>query len=649
MKKGKVHDFTQNMSFILKSGSPRKISSFGILQRKISTILALVVAFIHLYLVIYVFPDPILLRGFHAAVFVAFAIYWYSPNKDSDKKVSFFDFIIITSSLLTLIYLIINSERFIMRWDFFDPIYTSDLFFGTVFILILFEAVRRVLGWPMCLVSIFFFLYSIFGHYIPGLFIHKEISFSRIIEIQFLTTLGMFGFVTGVSATFVFMFILFGSVMRYSGGADFFFSIGRIFGGVARGGAAKTAVISSAFFSMISGSANANVATTGSFTIPAMKRLGYPPEFAAAVEAAASCAGTITPPVMGAVIFLLVKLVGVPYLKLVIIAAVPAFIYYVSIFIGIDREAIICNFKRLPNGKSPKLFSVIIQGIPFLIPLVYLVYRIFRGIPPTMCAFEATILIVICTIIKNIITKNKDNISVGTYIKAIEDAVKGTVAVAIACTLAGTIVANIYLTGVGIKFSSVLMYLAHGYLFPTIFLSALLAVIFGMGIPTSASYVLAVSLAGPALVASGIPILHAHFFIAWYAGLATITPPVCISSYMAAGIAKVDNPLKTGWIAVFLASGGFIVPFLFIYRPELLLTGTTIDTLKTVFVVIIGIFAISTVLFGNFLYYKYKFYETIIVIISAFMLFWPSYIINILGLLTFGLVLLKQYYKKRKE
>jgi len=631
------------MKNLMQSGASRDLSAFSNIQKKVITVISLVVAFLHIYYVIYAFPDPILLRSFHACTFVAFAIFWFSPSNNTLKKISIIDFILIGFSLATLSYILVNLDRFVIRWDFFDPIFPLDLFFGSLFIILLFEAGRRVIGWPMCILGILFFLYTFFGNYLTNIFVHAGFSFERVIELHFLTTLGMFGFVTGVSATFVFMFILFGAVLRYSGGADFFFGLGRIVGGAARGGAAKTAVVSSAFFSMISGSANANVATTGSFTIPMMKRLGYPPEFAAAVEAAASSAGTITPPIMGAVAFLLAEFVGVPYRDVIIIAAIPAFLYYLSVFVAIDREAILLNFKPLSKKDSPNLLVVIINGLHLIIPMVYLVYRILRGIPVTRCAFESTLFIVFLSIIKSILTKNKDNISVSNYIKAIEDAVKGTIAVSVACVLAGTIVGNIYLTGGGIKFSSFLMSISRGYIFPTIFLAAIMTIIFGMGIPVSAAYVLAVSLAGPALIKAGIPRLHAHFYIAWFAALATITPPVCISSYMAASIAKVKNSLKVGWIAVEIASGGFLVPLIFVYRSELLLSGPFIYTLITFIFVAIGIFALNTILFGRFLYKKYKLIEILIVVISVIFLFWPSYNINIFGLLLFCLIIFYQY------
>jgi TRAP transporter 4TM/12TM fusion protein len=640
----------KQMKSIFKSGAVRDLSVFSNLQKKTVTVLSLIVAFLHIYSAVYTFPDAILLRSFHASVFVAFAIFWFSPSNNIQKKVSVFDYILMAFSLATLFYLILNLDRFILRWSFSDSIYPLDLFFGVIFILILFEAARRVIGWPMLTVAILFFLYPFFGNYLTGIFSHAGFKFDRVIELQYLTTLGMYGMVAGVSATFVFMFILFGSVMRYSGGSEFFFSLGRIIGGAARGGAAKTAVVASAFFGMISGSANANVATTGSITIPMMKRLGYRPEFAAAVEAAASSAGTITPPVMGAVIFLLAEFVGVPYRELIVIAAIPAFIYYWSVFIGIDREAIVQNLKALPKEDAPNLLKVMIDGVTFIIPMFYLVYKIFRGIPPTRCAFESTLLVVFCAIVKSLLTKNKDKISLNNYIIAVEEAVKGTVTVAIACVLAGTIVGNIYLTGVGIKFSSFLMRIAMGNAFLTICLAALLTIIFGMGVPVSASYVLAVSLAGPALIKCGIPRLNAHFFVAWFAALATITPPVCISSYIAAGIAEVKDSMKVGWIAVGLASGGFVIPVLFVYRPELLLRGgSVISTLFTLLFVAIGVFAISTVLFGQFLYRKYKFIEIVAVIASGIMLYWPSYIINISGLILFSMVAVLQYLQHKDK
>jgi len=629
-------------------GSLRELPS-GILQKRIVLALSVLTAAIHIYMVVYAFPDPILLRSFHATTFVAFTLFWYSPTKQKTKEVNLFDYVLIALSLSTFAYLLMNVNRIIYRMEFVDQVPFLDFLFGTLFILLVLEAARRALGWPMLIVTIVIFVYTFMGQYLTGYFGHTIIPFKRIIELQFITTLGLFGMITGVSATFVFMFILFGSILRFCGGGDFFFAMGKILGGVTRGGLAKTAVISSAFFSMISGSANANVATTGSFTIPMMKKGGYRPEFAGAVEAAASSAGTITPPVMGAVAFLIAQFVGVPYSRVILIAIVPALIFYISIFLGVDREAIKYNLKGLPIKDRPKLLPTIMQGLPFIIPVIFLVYRIFEGIPTAIAAFESTILIIVCVIVFSAIFPKKNKLKLRNILEAIEDAVKGTVSVSVACTLAGIIIGNIYLTGVGIKFSSLMMSLAHGYLLPGIILAAILTIIFGMGVPVSAAYILAVSLAGPALVESGIPILHAHFFVAWYAALATITPPVCISSYMGASIAKVDDPMKVGWIAVKLAVGGFLVPFLFLYRPELLLAGTFLETVITLVFVIIGIFALSSVIFGNFLLVRYKSYETLLMLISTIMLLWPSYIINLLGLVVFGLVGGNQFLRRKNE
>lgn len=640
----------KNKLFLL-SGSARDASVFSNMQKNIITFLSIIVAFLHIFAVIYYFPDPILFRSFHASIFVAFAILCFSPNSNNKNKISIFDYAMIGFSIASLCYIILNLDRFILRIDYFDPVFPLDLFFGVIFILILLEAGRRVIGWPMLIVVIIFFLYSFFGHYISGSFSHRFLDFYRVIEIQYLTTIGMYGMVTGVSATFVFMFILFGSVLRYSGGSDFFFKIGSTIGGAARGGAAKTAVVSSALFGMISGSANANVATTGTITIPMMKSLGYRPEFAGAVESAASSAGTITPPVMGAVIFILAELTGVPYRQIMIIAILPSFLYYWSIFVGIDREAIVQKLKPIPNQEEKQnLKSFLLDGLPFIVPLAFLVYRIFRGIPPSVCAFESTLLIIFMAVLKSLITKNKDQISLKKYIIAIEEAVKDTIVVSVACVLAGTIVGNIWLTGIGVKFSSFLMSIAMGSKFLTIFLAAILTVIFGMGVPVSSAYLLAVSLAGPALIATGIPRLNAHFFVAYFASLGTITPPVCISSFMAAAIARA-NAMKVGWIAAGLAIGGFIVPFIFIYRPEILLGGefTIISSLCTLIFVSIGVFILNTVLFGNFLFRKYRNIESIIVITSAIMIFWSYYVVNILGLLLFGIVALIQYQSREKR
>lgn len=640
----------KKMFSIFKGGSKRKLSTFSNLQKKLITVYSLLIAFIQIYFIVFAFPDALVLRTFHACSLVGFAILLYSPNKNPDKKVSFFDFIFFTLTLVTLFYLQFNVERLILRWKFYDPIFLLDVVFGVVFILIVFEAGRRIFSWPMVLVAIFFFGYAFFGHVIPGVLAHKMIILKEVIETQFLTSLGLFGNITGIAATYVFMFILFGSFLQHSGGEKLFTDIGLIVGGASRGGAAKTAVIASSLFSMMSGSPNANVATTGSFTIPMMKKLGYQPSFAAAVEAAASCGGTITPPVMGAVAFILAEFAGVSYLKVIAIAVLPALIYYITMFFAIDRESIRSNLKSVSsNINISHLFKIMIEGLPVIIPVIYLVVRIIQGFPVVYCVWGSIILIVLCSIVKAIITKNKDNISLGRYITAIENAVKNAATVSVACILAGTIIGNLYLTGGGIKFSSLLMSLAQGFTPLVIILAAILTVLLGMGIPISACYILSFSLAGPALIMLGLPSLSVHFFIAFFAAMATITPPVCISTYLACSIAEVDDPIKTGIKAVKFALAGFLLPFLFLFRSELLFLKGFPNAFLTMFFVIIGIFALDFVMFGNFIYYKCKLHETIMMILSAVMLFYPSYIFNVTGFLIFGIVILLQYIKKNKE
>ena len=544
------------LEILFQRGSLRDLNG-GIKQKRVLTYISLFIVLSHIYLVIIIYAEPLLIRSFHASTFIALTFLFYTPSSKGTKKINIIDFFLMTLSILTFIYILLNLQRLVFRYEFVDEVFILDKIFGSIFLFLAFEACRRILGWPIILVSIIFFLYVLFGQYLPGYFGHLGFSYERLIEIQFLTNYGLFSYVIGISATFVFMFILFGSVIRFCGGADFFFEIGKILGAATRGGAAKTAVIASALFATISGSANANVATTGTFTIPMMKKNGYRPEFAGAVEAAASCAGIITPPVMGAVAFILANFVGVAYSKVILIAALPALMYYLSLFFCIDREAIIYNLKALDKKSIPKIIPTILKGAKLIFPFSFLVYRILKGIPPTIAAFESTILIIIYSLI---FTKKSRRIVINNIIMAFRETVNGIIPAAVACVIAGTICGNINLTGVGVKFSSVIMSLSHGLTLVGLFLAAILTILFGMAIPVSIAYILAVSLAGPALVEMGIPMLNAHFFVAWYAALATITPPVCITSYMAASIAKADS-MRVGWIAAALAFGGFLIPF----------------------------------------------------------------------------------------
>ncbi|RKL63812.1 hypothetical protein DXT63_04945 [Thermoanaerobacteraceae bacterium SP2] len=378
---------------ILEKGAKRKPT--GNIAKFISVV-CIVLALYQLYSIIYAFPTVVVYRGIHLTVLAALTFLMYTtPEDKKDKKLKTFDIICASLSLVIGLYIVLNGERWAFRRVFLDPLTLGDKILGIIMVLLVLEAVRRVVGYPLLVLSILFLIYPFIGKFIPGLFGHRGFAFNKVLEMAFMTTNGVFGMPVGISSTYVFMFSLFGEVLNASGAGDIFFDLARSIAGFTRGGLAKTAVVASALFGSISGSPISNVATTGSFTIPMMKKSGYPAHFAGAVETAASCGGTIAPPVMGAVAFIVAEIMGVTYAKIMIVAFIPAILYFGSVFLGVDSAALKLNLKGVPRRELPSFGKTLIRGLRFIIPLGWLVFRILAGYTANRAAFESTLLLIV--------------------------------------------------------------------------------------------------------------------------------------------------------------------------------------------------------------------------------------------------------------
>jgi TRAP transporter 4TM/12TM fusion protein len=564
-----------------------------------------------------------------------------TPEDKKDKKLKTFDIICASLSLVIGLYIVLNGERWAFRRVFLDPLTLGDKILGIIMVLLVLEAVRRVVGYPLLVLSILFLIYPFIGKFIPGLFGHRGFAFNKVLEMAFMTTNGVFGMPVGISSTYVFMFSLFGEVLNASGAGDIFFDLARSIAGFTRGGLAKTAVVASALFGSISGSPISNVATTGSFTIPMMKKSGYPAHFAGAVETAASCGGTIAPPVMGAVAFIVAEIMGVTYAKIMIVAFIPAILYFGSVFLGVDSAALKLNLKGVPRRELPSFGKTLIRGLRFIIPLGWLVFRILAGYTANRAAFESTLLLIVFSFF----TKDRTQwMNLNKILKALEDSVKTVLTIAIACAAAGIIVGMISLTGVGAKFTSLVLALAHGQLFLALILTMIVTIILGMGMNITPTYILAASLAAPALIKAGVVPMAAHFFIMYFAAMATMTPPVAMAAYTAASIADSD-PMKVGFTAVRLGIVAYIIPFVFIYRPELLLHGESAKIIITSLFIFAGCYSLACGLNG-WLFKPTKNYERIILLAAALLMFWPSYLINAIGAAILGVTMLMQYSRR---
>lgn len=498
-------------------------------------------------------------------VFFAFVlIFLLYPSCKSFSRTSmhWLDVLLAALAGATMLYLVINYREIMYRGGIPTQV---DLVFGALAILFTFEAARRIVGWPIVLVALVFVLYAHFGNYIPGFFAHRGFRWTRIINHMYLTTEGILGSPIGVSSTFVFMFILFGAFLNKTGLGKFFIDLALAAAGHQAGGPAKVAVISSGFFGTISGSSVANTVTTGTFTIPLMKSIGYKPYFAGAVEAASSTGGQLMPPIMGAAAFIMSDFIGVPYITIAIAAILPALLYYMAVFIMIHMEAKRLGLKGLPKDQLPNTKKIFMAGGHLLIPLFVIIYMLVKGYTPLKAAFYSIILTVAIAMLR----KNT-RLKLSDIIDAFDEGARSSLSVAAACACAGLVIGSVTLTGIGLKLANGIVSLAGGHLFFTLVLTMVTSILLGMGLPTTAKYIVLASMAAPAIQKFGVPILAAHMFIFYYGIIADLTPPVALAAYAGAGIAG-DDPMRTGFTALRLAVAGFLIPYFFAYNPELLM------------------------------------------------------------------------------
>jgi TRAP transporter 4TM/12TM fusion protein len=441
----------------------------------------------------------------------------------------------------------------------------------------------------------------------------------------------------GVSASFVFLFILFGAVLNKTGMGKFFIDVAMALAGHTTGGPAKVAVIASGFMGSINGSSVANTVTTGSFTIPLMKSIGYRKDFAGAVEAAASTGGQILPPVMGAAAFVMAEFLGIPYIKIAYAAAIPAVIYFIAVGTMVHLEACKYGLKGLPKEQLPKLGKVLKERGHLVIPIIGLVYLLVRGYTPLFSAFWA---IVMCLAISMV--KAETRLNFKTLGEAFEDGAKMALGVAAACACAGMVVGAVTLTGLGLKIANGLVMLGQGNLMLTLFFTMIASILLGMGLPTTAKYIILSIMAAPALVDLGVQPLAAHLFILYFGVIADLTPPVAVAAYAGAGISG-GNSMKTGFIAVRLAVAGFMIPFLFALDPGLLFINSTIGhTLLLIITALAGVLALGAAA-GGYLFDHTKIYERVILMISALALLTPGLLTDSVGIiLLVGVIILQK-------
>ncbi len=584
--------------------------------------------------------DPIQLLATHLSFILILTFLYYSFSKQSktSSKPTIPDYICSLLALGAICYFNIHAERISERIPIVDHLSPLDIFVGFVFVLLSIEAARRTIGMPIVIIVIIGISYALWGHHLGGLIWHREFSFSEVVEDLAYSFNGLWGSPIAVAASFVYMFLLFGAFLQKAGAGEFFFQLSTALAGRTRGGAAKVAVIASAFFGMISGSPTANVVTTGSFTIPVSRRSGYKPSFAAAVEAAASTGGSILPPIMGSSAFLMAAITQIPYISIVIAAIIPSILYYTSLLAMVHFEAKRLNLPKAKKEDIPNVSSVLKEGWFYFIPLVLLLFFLLNGYSASRTGLYGVLAIIGVSWFRK-----KTRMGVKQIFEAMVDGAKSSIPVTTACAAAGLVISGIMSTGLGGKLTSVVLGLTESMLLPTLILVMLICIILGMGMPVAAAYILTAMLAAPALMELGVSLMAAHLFIVYFSIFSAITPPVAVAAYAAAGIAD-SNPNKVGLEAVRLGLVGFIVPFMFVLEPAILLDGPPIEILVSFLTAVIGVIALSAGVIG-WLQKCATYFDRILLISSGLLLIYPHVLFSSLGIILFVLVFAVQ--KKR--
>ena len=614
----------------------RKLTGF---QGKFITAWLVCMSLFHLYTA-GIATMPITIQRAVHLTFAIVAVYILFPASRKGSKLStpLYDWVLAAAGGGVCAYIVFFFNNIARRGA--EPL-PYEIWLGIAAIVLVVEAGRRVVGNVLPCLSIFFLGYCYFGNYAPGMFQIRGYTISRIIQHMYLTPEGIFGLALGVSATFVIVFIIFGAFLSESGGARFFNELALALAGGSPGGPAKVAVVASGLLGTINGSSVANVATTGTFTIPLMKRVGYPPHYAGAVEACASTGGQLMPPIMGAGAFIMSEFLGIPYLTIAAGAIIPAFIYYTAIFTNVHIRARKEGFLGLPKDQLPIVGDVMRERGHLLIPVIVIIVTLLMKYTPLRSGFIG---IVACVIVSML--KANTRMGIKQIIHACEEGARGALGVALACALVGFIVGTSSLTSLGLTISNNIIDISGGNLLLTLIMAMVACLVLGMGLPTTANYIVCSTIIAPALIGMHVFPLSAHMFVFYFGIMADLTPPVCLAAFTGAGIAGAD-PAKTGFTATKIALCSYIMPYMFVYNPMLLLHNIVWWELIVLTVsATLGVIILAGALEG----WQYRFlriFERLIMAIFALAAIHVSMISSIIGIV--GIAVILFYLKKTKE
>jgi TRAP transporter 4TM/12TM fusion protein len=683
--------------------------SYTGIMAKVVTAIAITFSCFQLYTAVFGVLDAMIQRSIHLAFGLTLVFLLYpSSKKWSRTRLHPLDLAFAVLGALTPMYIIANYGQLVLRAG---TATTLDMLVGVIGILLVLEAARRIVGLPIVIIASLFIAYAFAGPYLPGQLAHRGVDVGDLVQHLYFTTEGVFGIPLGVSSTFIFLFILFGAYLEKTGLGQYFIDLANSVAGRAAGGPAKVAVLSSGLMGTVSGSSVANVVGTGSFTIPMMIRLGYKREFAGAVEATASTGGQLMPPIMGAAAFLMAEMTNIPYVRIIGAAVIPALLYYFGVWAGVHFEAKKLGLRGMTKEELPNLKEIFFGRGYLMLPLVGIVWLLVTGYTPMLAAFYAIVLsiaaavlgwwaplpmgamVVLFAVMKPIfhvgpygadgalkyltemtplgalavlavillgfaVLKKKPNLGAREILGGLESGARSAIGVLAATACAGIIIGVVTKTGLGLKLGTVLVALANGNLILTLVFTMITSLILGMGVPTTANYIITSTIAAPAIIMilrqkfPGLPtdaisiILPAHMFAFYFGIIADVTPPVALAAFAGAGIAKA-NPMKTGFQASRLAVAAFLVPYIFVLNPAMLMIDVHFwSGLMMVATSIVGIIGVSAGVMG-YLVYKSLWWERIAMILGGILLVDPGHLTDLIGVVLIILAALSQILRKR--
>jgi TRAP transporter 4TM/12TM fusion protein len=599
------------------------------LVRRLITAVAVTMSVFHLYVAFAGPPDAYVMRGSHLAFALVLAYLTMPGWSGRAERFGFIDAVLVLAALAAAMYPSAVLSYIQNRIYYVDDPRVADYVFGGALVLLILEATRRATGLALPITALVFIAYGLtLGNQPVGMMLDQI----------YLTTEGIFGIPLYVSATYVMLFILFGAFVERSGAGQLFMDFALAIAGHTSGGPAKVAVITSSLFGTVSGSAVANVMTTGTFTIPLMMRTGYRPAFAGAVEAVASTGGQLMPPIMGAAAFVMAEFLGVSYLSVAAFALLPAVLYYLAVFMAVHFEAKRIGLVGLPKPDLPRMKEVLLERGHLFLPLIVIVAVLLAGRSAALSALFGIASVIPTTWLR---ASTRRTFTWRAVVEALESGARNTLVVALACASAGIVIGTITLTGLGLSFTGVVLALSQNSLILALLLTMLAGILLGMGLPTTPAYIVQVALLVPALVKLGVRVEAAHLFVLYFAVLSAITPPVAMAVYAANGLSHA-RLMETSWAAVKLGLTGYIIPFMFVFAPSLLLIGEPATVALAAVSASIGVICLAAGLHQYFFFGPARSWERVMLIAAALVLIKPGWASDLVGLALIALTVASQ-------